>query len=209
MIRALSLDAGGTLLHVREPVALTYARVAEAHGHPRSVEAVRAGLLRVAGQPWEGRRYVGDGRSFWRAVVAEAIGTGDPVVFEALYAHYTLPEAWMVSVPALRLLDAARRQGWRTALASNWDSRLRPLLGSLDLVSRFDHVHISAEVEAEKPDRAFFLSLADALDLSPEAITHLGDEPVADVEGARAAGLRAALWAGGEPYPSVGLEPEP
>jgi putative hydrolase of the HAD superfamily len=86
---------------------------------------------------------------------------------------------------------------------------LRPLLGSLDLLSRFDHVHISAEVEAEKPDRAFFLSLADALDLPPEAITHLGDEPVADVEGARAAGLRAALWAGGEPYPSVGLEPEP
>ncbi|MEL7311376.1 MAG: HAD-IA family hydrolase [Pseudomonadota bacterium] len=49
------------------------------------------------------------------------------------------------------------------------------------------------EAGAAKPDRAIFDAAASALGVSPGEILHIGDDPVMDVEGARAAGQQS-LW---------------
>ena len=200
MLQALSLDAGGTLLRVAAPVALTYADAARALGHAVDPAAVARRLRRAFARPWPGRRYVGDGRPFWRALVAEATGVDDPALLEQLYAHYADPAAWIVDPAALTLLEEARRRGLRTALASNWDLRLRPLVAALGLADRFDHLHISAEVGCEKPDPAFFSGLCAAIRVAPSALLHLGDDVGADVRGAEAAGCGALLWRPEQPF---------
>ncbi len=189
-VRALLLDAGGTLLHPAEPVAETYARVARRHGVQAPVARVRDGFRRAFAAPWPGLRYVGDGRPFWRFVVAEATGSADPALFEALYAHYAQPDAWRVDPAGRAGLGAVRRRGGRTAVVSNWDTRLGPLLAELGLVDLLDAVVISAEVGAEKPDPAPVRAALSALSVAPGEALMIGDGP-ADRSAAEAAGVRA------------------
>jgi FMN hydrolase / 5-amino-6-(5-phospho-D-ribitylamino)uracil phosphatase len=47
-------------------------------------------------------------------------------------------------------------------------------------------------IGAAKPDRRCFEALAVALQTSADAILYVGDDPLLDVEAARAAGLRTA-----------------
>ena len=191
---ALLVDAGGTLLHTTEPVAETYARVSAAHGHTVSAASVKAGFRAAFAERTLGPRYVGDGRPFWRRVVWQATGSADPALFEELYAHYTRPEAWLVAEGAAEVLDGLRAAGVRTAVASNWDSRLRPLLDALDLTRRIDAIVVSCEVGVDKPAPALFLAACAAVGVPPASAVHVGDDEEADVRGARRAGLGALHW---------------
>jgi HAD superfamily hydrolase (TIGR01509 family) len=137
-------------------------------------------------------RYVGDGRPFWRGIVAFSLGVDDPALFEELYLTYAEPAAWTLAEGARPALAALRAAGVRVAVASNWDNRLRPLLGGLGV--EVDALAISSELAVEKPDPAFFLLAAELLGVPPSHALHVGDDPVDDVGGARAAGIRAWLW---------------
>lgn len=194
MIRALLVDAAGTLLRPAEPVPRTYARVARRHGVEVSEEEVRAGFRRAFAHPRPQLRYVGDGRPFWREVVAEATGSADPDLFEDLYRGFAHPEAWTLAEGALVAFDRLRARGHRVALVSDWDDRLRPLLGALGVLGHLDATAISCEVGAEKPDPALFLAACSQLGVPPHHAVHVGDDPDRDVAGARAAGCRAWLW---------------
>lgn len=185
--RAVLLDAGQTLLHTREPVGRTYARIGAAHGGIGDEERVGRRFREAFAAPWEGRRYVGDGRLFWRRVVAHAIGTDDPAAFEALYTAFEQPEAWRVATGAREALQAWRAAGVRCALVSNWDLRLRPLLGALGLLEPFDSIAISAEVGFEKPDPRIVRAALQPLALTPRDAILVGDGR-ADQGAARAAG---------------------
>jgi len=193
---ALLLDVGGTLLQTAEPVAASYRRIAAAHGLDRAEAAVQAGFRRAFSRPRAGQRYVGDGRPFWKEVVAEALGTDEPVIFEEIYAWYTRPEAWRIDDALADLAERFRASGRPCGLVSNWDLRLRPLLDLLGLLPHFDVVVVSAEVGMEKPGAPIFRAACTALGTRPEATLHVGDDPRSDVQGARAAGLRAHLWTG-------------
>jgi putative hydrolase of the HAD superfamily len=92
--------------------------------------------------------------------------------------------------PALR---AARSEGSRLLVVSNWDFSLHEVLSRLSLTDLLDGVVTSAEVGARKPARAIFeraLALAGA---RPQEAVHIGDSLEEDVEGARAAGIRPVL----------------
>lgn len=198
-VAALSLDAGGALLHPVEPVARTYARAAAAHGGSRTEAEVAAAFAAAFATPWRGPRYVGDGRPFWRRVVREATGVASPTCFEALYAHYESPTAWRVATGASAALARWRAAGGRVALVSDWDTRLRPLVEALGLAPLFDGLIISAEVGAEKPDPRIFCAATRSLGLRADRVLHLGDSDRRDAEGALAAGLRALRWTGDAP----------
>ena len=60
------------------------------------------------------------------------------------------------------------------------------------------------------PDARIFMLLCHRLDCPPQQVLHVGDDPLLDVDGARAAGLRAAwlnrdgrAWAGPGPAPEL------
>jgi putative hydrolase of the HAD superfamily len=119
--------------------------------------------------------------------------------FPALYAAFTSPSAWRVYDDVLPCLQQWRQRGLKLGAISNWDDRLRPLLGQLGLAQWFDAIVISAEFGQAKPHPAIFQHAASLLQIEPPAILHLGDNRVQDFEGARAAGFQALLLRRGEP----------
>jgi putative hydrolase of the HAD superfamily len=104
-------------------------------------------------------------------------------------------------VPALRRLRAG---GVKLVIASNWDCSLADWLARLGLLELVDGVVTSADVGAAKPDPALFRRALEMAGVPPAEAVHVGDSPENDVEGARAAGLRALLLVRqGEPPPGV------
>jgi len=204
VIRALFLDAAGTLIHPTEPVGEVYARIASAHGRPTDATAVGASFARVfaSGLPdpeWH-RHPDGDRaeRAWWRELVARVFSRpGSPAwpgfdaCFDALFGHYAKPEAWQVYPEVPGFLERVGSLGLRTAVVSNFDRRLHRILAGHGL--RFDLVLASADARCRKPGAAIFQSALDPLGLVPEEACHIGDSRDADLEGAQAAGLGAFL----------------
>jgi putative hydrolase of the HAD superfamily len=100
--------------------------------------------------------------------------------------------AYPDSAPAL---EALRVAGIRTAVVSNWDWSLHERLAETGLAELVDGAVASAEIGSAKPDGAVFRAALDLVGAAPEHAWHVGDTPEADVEGARAAGLRPVLIA--------------
>jgi len=101
--------------------------------------------------------------------------------------------------PALAELRAA---GFRLVVVSNWDHSLHERLHQTGLAELVDGALASAEVGSAKPDGAIFAAALRKAGTTAEATWHVGDTPEADVEGARAAGIRPILIARGEPVPA-------
>jgi 2-haloalkanoic acid dehalogenase type II len=91
---------------------------------------------------------------------------------------------------AHRVVETVRGRR-RLALLSNADDDfLRPVLATNGL--DFPVVVSSETARAYKPHMAIFLALTEALDLPPERILYVGDSRLADIVGAKNAGLQAA-----------------
>jgi putative hydrolase of the HAD superfamily len=91
----------------------------------------------------------------------------------------------------LVLVDEVRSGGVRCALATNQhDVRRAWMRDTLRLDAHFDAVYYSSELGAVKPEPAFFGRVLADLGLAPTEVGFVDDSP-ANVEGARATGLRA------------------
>ena len=90
-------------------------------------------------------------------------------------------------------LGAVRGAGIPVAVVSNWDISLVDTLARTGLAPLVDVVVHSAGVGASKPDPAPFQVALARLGVPAAGAVHVGDDPDADVRGARAAGLRALL----------------
>lgn len=80
------------------------------------------------------------------------------------------------------------------AVVSNFDTRLRPLLKTLDLYELFDAIIVSAEVSVEKPNPYIFELALNAVHCNPNEVIHVGDDRRNDLWGARDAGIDCWLW---------------
>jgi FMN phosphatase YigB (HAD superfamily) len=67
---------------------------------------------------------------------------------------------------------------------------LRRVLERYGLLGYFAHAAFSDETRVRKPDPAIFLGALRAVGAEPAHAIHVGDDPVLDVEGAHAAGMR-------------------
>jgi putative hydrolase of the HAD superfamily len=76
---------------------------------------------------------------------------------------------------------------------SNADGRVRRQLEMAGLAPFFEVIVDSAEVGVSKPDPAVFRLALQRLGVAPTDAVYVGDIRRVDVEGARAAGMRA-LW---------------
>jgi putative hydrolase of the HAD superfamily len=208
-MRAVLLDAGNTIIHARTSVGEVYAFVARRHG----VEADARELDRAFHAAFRRRKEAfvlsasnphspDRERAWWRDVVREAFrcaGSSERLeplfdsVFDDLYRSFEEPEVWTVFPDVVPCLDVLERRGVPVAVLSNWDSRLHRVLAGLDLHRRFRFVLTSAEFGAEKPDPSIFLEASRRFGLAPDEIVHVGDLEVDDLQGARAAGMRALL----------------
>ena len=76
--------------------------------------------------------------------------------FEAVYAHFAQPGVWSAYPEVGEVLDALRGQGLALGVISNFDRRLYAVFDDLGLTRFFDHIVISSEVGADKPDPFIF-----------------------------------------------------
>ncbi len=90
-------------------------------------------------------------------------------------------------------LRALRGRGHPLVVVSNWDVSLHGVLAQTGLAELLDAVVTSAELGVAKPDPAVFAHALGLVGAGPEGVLHVGDSLEADVEGARAAGLRPVL----------------
>jgi len=121
----------------------------------------------------------------------EAVAQG---AFEAFYAARNRVALFADVQAGLQRLRAR----FRLMSLSNGNADL----GAIGLASLFEHSIGAREAGAAKPDRRIFEVLLERTGLGPEEILYVGDDPHADVEGARRAGLHAA-WIDrfGRPWP--------
>nr|CAD1833447.1 unnamed protein product [Ananas comosus var. bracteatus] len=195
--KALLVDAVGTLLEPAQPMAQIYRKIGEKYGVEYSEDEILQRYRWAYEQPWgkSRLRYVDDGRPFWQYIVSSSTGCSDSQYFEELYHYYATDKAWLLCDPdAEKVFEALRKAGVKTAVVSNFDTRLRPVLQALKCDRWFDAVAVSAEVAAEKPNPTIFLKACEFLGVEPEEAVHVGDDRRNDIWGARDAGCDAWLW---------------
>lgn len=107
-----------------------------------------------------------------------------------------------------RLLEIAGR--YRTCLITNGRSdRQREKIERLGLAGRFDHILISEEFGAAKPDPAIFRRALSLTAVEPHQAVMIGDNALADIAGAAAVGVHA-IWVNvhGWALPTASVTPE-
>jgi putative hydrolase of the HAD superfamily len=193
--RAILFDALGTLLDFEPPGPHLRAALRERTGtdvgEQGAEDAIRREIAYYRAHLHEGR----DPESLLglriRCAEAMELPFATPVVLDALLASLRF-HAYEDSAPALRALRAA---GIRTVVVSNWDWSLHERLHETGLAELVDGALASAEVGSAKPDGLIFAAALELAGARPEETWHVGDTPEADVEGARAAGIRPLLIA--------------
>jgi putative hydrolase of the HAD superfamily len=206
LIRAVLLDAVGTLLRLREPVGETYARLGAAHGVRiaawRLEDAFRR--VRAATPPLDfgelsAAEIPGRERQAWRALVRGTFLAADAAqrpgdfdaCFEALWRHFASTAAWALRPGAAEALAALRASGRRTAVVSNFDHRLPRILAGLGVAGLLDAVVLPMDAGAAKPDPRPFRLALERLGATPGEAACVGDDRERDLAAARALGLHA------------------
>jgi putative hydrolase of the HAD superfamily len=203
MIKAITFDAGNTLIRLSRPVGVTYAAVAKRFGanlNPIDLElAFRAAWKTVPRLPDEPGPRSDDGRTWWRDVVVQTLENARVEVepfgdfFEAVYQEFTLPGVWRLEPGALELLQDLRLAGFRLGIISNFDLRLREILRHVGVLDLFEQIVVSSQVGAEKPSARIFEEALRRFAVEPAELLHVGDEEKADGDGARALGMQAFI----------------
>ena len=201
--QVIFFDAAGTLIHLPRTVGEHYREVAL----PFGVAPDAAALDRAFRDVWKAApdRPATDGprpdddKGWWRNLVGnvfDAVLTEEErerfdlsAYFERVYTHFAEPGVWAVYPDVSGALEALRTEGYRLGVVSNFDRRLHRVLADLGLGEYFEHIVISSEVGADKPDPRIFRHALDLFGVAPEAAVHVGDDPRKD-GGAEAAGLR-------------------
>lgn len=197
-LQAVLLDALGTLLELEPPAPRLRAELAVRDVAVSEAEADAALRAEIA---------------YYRAHHDEAIDTAaldelrdrcTGVLARALPARARdAPDLRGALLASLRfraypevaaVLGTLRAAGLRLVVVSNWDVSLHEALAQTGLAPLLDGAISSAEARAAKPAPAIFeQALALAGGIAPAAAVHVGDDPAADVAGARAAGIAPVL----------------
>ena len=103
---------------------------------------------------------------------------------------------WLKPMPhALETLDALRRGGARTFLLSNAQSCFTVReLDTLGLTAKFDGILLSSDAGMKKPYRGLFERLLSRYGIDRKTAVMVGNDAVADIGGADAAGLKSFYY---------------
>lgn len=214
MIRAIVYDAVGTLMHVHPSVEAVYAAVGAEFGSKLTAPEIRTrfgsafaaedGIDKEAGWRTSERRE----RDRWRAIVGQVLDDVTDVnkCFEMLFRTFAEPAAWTFDADWPTVAAAMKRRGFRQAIASNFDARLRGLVRGMPAGEVFERVIVSSEVGWRKPAPQFFEHVAQSLQLPPGEILFVGDDRANDYEPAIAAGMASVLVDQRDKHRDVGAD---
>ena len=196
-IRAVLFDAGGTLIHIDgERVCLAagvpfdapFFRRAEA----AAVDAVRRFVLASPASKDAERL------PLYLDTMLVSLGfaakEGHRAAAMRVAAEHATANLWSRGADgAPETLAVLLQRGYRIAVISNADGRVRGLLEKAGFGELLEFVVDSAEIGVEKPDPRIFHAATGRMGLSPAVCAYVGDIYEIDVVGAAAAGLVPVL----------------
>jgi putative hydrolase of the HAD superfamily len=200
MIKAIFLDAVGTLFHLTQTVGDHYARVGSEVGLTLDARQLDRAFYMAWDQmpprPAIDEPRENDDKGWWRQLVdlvldqvAPSLGEFDrDNFFEIAYEHFAEAGVWELYPEVVDVLEKLQ-PGFQLAVISNFDGRLRFILGHLGISKHFAHVFISSELGADKPDPEIFRRAVKLIDLKPNQVLHVGDDSERDWKAAAEAGL--------------------
>ncbi len=200
MIKAITFDAVGTLFYLTKTVGDHYAYVGSEVGLDLDAQE----LERAFHTAWEkmplrtaidGPRE-NDDKGWWRELVDLVLDQVAPSLsefdrdnfFEIAYEHFAEADVWELYPEVLGVLEQLQPR-FRLGVISNFDGRLRLILEHLGISKFFSHVFVSSELGADKPDPEIYRRALKFIDLRPNEVLHVGDDPERDWEAASGAGL--------------------
>jgi len=200
MIKTIFFDAAGTLFHLPRGVGWHYRDVAARHGWRLDEAQLRHAFAVVWKEmpvrPASRVPRSDDDKGWWRELVGRVLDrcavpgeiSAREAYFEELYREFTRPGIWEL-FPEVRDVLASLYPRFRVGVISNFDGRLRPILGHLGLLAVFEPLIISSEFGADKPDPWIFEQALARAGVAPGEAMHVGDDPERDWQGAAAVGL--------------------
>jgi putative hydrolase of the HAD superfamily len=202
-IKAVFLDAGGTLFQPHPSVGEIYASVAAEHNlyvMPDYIEerfhelwAERDGLASLTAHSGEKEE-----KAWWRKLVFDVFSeigdmNGFDKFFEELYDRFACAEAWRLFPDAVPLLQELNRRGKTVGIVSNWDSRLFGICEGLGIQPYLNFILASAVVGAAKPNPKIFQEALKRAGAAPGEALHVGDSLEDDIRGAQGVGIQAVF----------------
>jgi putative hydrolase of the HAD superfamily len=181
-------------------------------GHGGTHDAIRTALR--AGFPWNrhevGHPELSDPEAWWAALtptIAAAIAGCGIEGSRAMALARDVRERFIDSSRGWELFGDTRKAlslttegGWSNVIVSNHVPELAQLVEQLGLAGLIDRVFSSATIGYEKPHPEIYRHVLDACQ-EPRERWMIGDNPIADVQGAQAAGIPAILVRSEDPGP--------
>ena len=185
MINTIFFDVGGTLLFVE------WARVFEILCLGVGPLDERLGRLMYAKRTADGTARIYE----YLACCLEAAGASvSDEQLAVLWQLHLEKNLWRVPAPeAEETLAKLLRRGFRLAVISNSEGKVRELLEETSLAQYFEIIVDSGIEGVSKPDKEIFLRACTRMQVNPAESLYVGDVFEIDVLGARNAGMRAAL----------------
>lgn len=206
--KAIILDLDDTILDSGDPDVSWRRICAEFAGNfDDGVTPARflAALIDARDWFWDNDRQAREGRLdllaarrtiFGRALACLGVASPEQALVDAMARRYTVLRDQAVTPfrGALAALERLRGSGLKLALLTNGSTEMQwRKIRHFRLAGFFDHIQVEGDLGFGKPDaRAFRYALA-ALDVTPEKAWMVGDNLLADIEGAQRAGI-FAVW---------------
>jgi len=129
----------------------------------------------------------------WRAALAEQ-GTADEALATAMSQEFQRTRRSYPRFPEIdSLLDALTGRYLLGIVTNGVPDLQREKLAGSGVAHRFDAAVVSGEIDCGKPDPGIFRHICDQLGVSESECIMVGDNPLRDVAGAIAAGMRS-VW---------------
>jgi putative hydrolase of the HAD superfamily len=210
-VRAVLIDALGTLVELQPPGPRLRARLQELSGVDVGLETAERGFAAEIGHYLAHHMEGGDRAGLERlrddcaAVMHDALGVEglERAAVRTAMVEALEFEAFADARPALEQL---RSMGLRLVVASNWDCSLPEWLEGAGLWQLVDGAVSSAAAGEPKPSPAVFRAALEIAGVAAGEAVHVGDSLGNDIEGARAAGIRAVLIDRSAAPPPPGVE---
>jgi len=200
MQKAITFDAVETLFYLTKTVGNHYAYVGREVGlvlDPQNLErAFQTSWKKMPQRAAIDGPRENDDKDWWRELVDLVLDQVAPSLseldrdnfFEIAYEHFAEAGVWELYPEVPGVLEQLQPR-FQLAVISNFDGRLRLIFEHLGISKFFRHVFVSSELGADKPDPEIYQRALQFIDLKPNEVLHVGDDPERDWEAASAAGL--------------------